>query len=156
MKYLLVLFTFAIGLWSLDSMAVDLAMKFNLNKVGQTNDTEKSVTWNPNTQEAIVRMGLVPSFIDPSLSDKSVDFSTAHTVQVVPMDMPELAETCNQVTQWQFEYRPGLPNYLMYITLKGPDCQHLAEYLELYNTRFRFVQVSTQTDAVDVAVQISQ
>ena len=137
-------------------MATDLSMKFNINKVGQNNSNEKSITWNPNTQEAIVRMGLVPNFIDPALADKSVNFATAQAVQVIPVDMPELANSCNQVTQWQFEYHPGLPTYLMYITLKGPDCQRLAESLELYNTRFRFVQVSTQADPIDVAVQISQ
>lgn len=158
MRYLVTLSILVSALWSVESMAVDLSMKFNVKTFGQSGSLEKSVVWNPETQEAMVRMGLVPAFIDQSLQDKVVSFSTAKTVEIVPLDNPELGQGCEVVSQWQFEYRPGLPDYLMYLTLKGPNCQRLAEVMELYHTRLRFVGLSatTQASSIDVAVEIGR
>ena len=156
MRYLVFLLAIAAMSWSMQCLAVDIPMKFAVKNLGPQS-VEKSVSWNPTTQEAMVRIGLVPTSISPILADKTFSLSSAKQVQVIPLDYPEMAEGCSQVTQWAFEYQPGFPDYLMYITLKGPTCEKLGNYLEMYNTRFRFVGVSAlNSDPVDVAVEVSR
>lgn len=155
MRYLVTITLVMVSFWALESLALDLPMRFEVKRLGQQRKSlEKSVVWNPTTQEAMVRMGLVPTYVDPILTEKILNFATARTVEVVPLVDPELGEGCTEVSQWQFEYRPGLPDYLMYITLKGPNCQRLAEHLEVYNTRFRFIGLATEVDPVDVSIEI--
>lgn len=156
MRYLVLLATVLTGLWSAQSRAEDLPMKFRVKTFGKKNNLEKSVIWNPTTQEAMIRMGVVPSYIDPFLEQNAVDFMSAQEVEVIPQGNPNLMVGCDKVSQWQFEYRSGLPDYLLFITLKGPNCLRLAENFELYNTRIRFLQASTQTDPVDVSLEISR
>ena len=155
MRYLVMVTLILVNLWAMESLALDVPMRFEIKRLGQNrNSLEKSVVWNPTTQEAMVRMGLVPTYVDPILTEKIINFATARAVEVVPLAYPELGEGCTEVSQWQFEYRPGLPDYLMYITLKGPNCQRLAEHLEVYNTRFRFIGLAQDLDPIDVSIEI--
>lgn len=156
MRYLVAISLIFVTTWSIESMSMDLRMKFGVKNFDQTGHLEKSVVWNPATQEATVRMGLVPIEIDPILADKFLNLSSAKEVQIFPLDFPEKSDGCRQVSQWQFEFRPGLPDYLMYLILRGPSCQAFAESLEIYNTRLRFLGVSTQADPIDVSVEISR
>ncbi|HWU41868.1 MAG TPA: hypothetical protein VN132_00480 [Bdellovibrio sp.] len=156
MRYLVILAMSVAALWSIESFAADLDMEFVIKPFDSSGSLEKSVVWNPSTQEATVRLGLIPKSIDPILSDAVVNVSTAKSVEIFPVDFPEMSEGCDTVSQYQFEYRAGLPDYLMYLTLKGPNCQRLAENIELYNTRLRFLGVSTPTNPIDLAVKISR
>lgn len=156
MRYLVVLGMILTGFWSLHSGAEDLPMKFRIKNFGLKDNVEKSVVWNPTTQEAMIRMAVVPSYIDPFFEKNDVNFMTATGVQMIPLDKPELTKGCDQVSQWQFEYHPGLPDYLLFITLKGPNCLAVATSLETYNTSFRFLKVATQADPVDVELEISR
>ncbi len=156
MRYLVILTIILAGLWSMESMALDVPMRFRIKTFGGKDNIEKSVIWNPTTQEAMIRMGVVPISVDPFFEQNYVNFMSAEKVEVIPVDDPDLSKGCDQVSQWQFEYRSGLPDYLIFITLKGPNCLRLAENLEFYNTRFRFLKASTQADPIDVALQIGR
>ncbi|MDG0817087.1 hypothetical protein [Bdellovibrio svalbardensis] len=156
MRYLVILTILLVNMWSMESMAADLPMRFRVKTFGLQNNLEKSVIWNPTTQEAMIRMGVVPTYVDPFFEDNYVNFMAAEKVEVTPLDAPEIINGCDQVSQWQFEYRSGLPDYLLFITLKGPNCLRLAENLEYYNTRFRFLKASTQTYPIDVSIEIGR
>lgn len=157
MRYFVFLLMVLVSLWSAHSQATDYNfMSFRINSFGP-HQYDYSFVWNPVTEEATLRVGLVVEKIDPFLQDKEISFSSAQKADYVALDFPEIAEGCKTVTHWQFEYRPGLPNYLMYVTLKGPACQKVAKVFDILQIRMRFMGVSLlQFEPIDVAIDISR
>lgn len=146
----------SVFLFSSIGHALDKRMTFRLMSYGP-NKYEISSSWNPQTQTALVRMGLIPVSVDSGLQDKVVPFSSAQSVTFTLLDMPEVSMECGQVSSWHFEYSPDLPNLLMYISLKGPGCQKLTQNLEIYLMRFRFAGLFlTPTESIDVSVEVSR
>jgi hypothetical protein len=116
-----------------------------------------SSVWNEVTQEATLRLGLVAEDIDPALENQTISFASAQKVEFVALDVPEMAQDCSMVTNWQFEYTPGLQNYLMLVTLKGSGCKAFADAFDILQIRFRFYRVLMSTsEPIDVAVDISR
>lgn len=154
-----ILFLFLVNLlafWSATTYAANAQMTFKIRSLGP-HQYEYSSVWNDVTQEATLRIGLVADKIDPILADKSFSLSSAKEAEFAVMDVPEMIQDCEMVSHWQFEYVPGLPNYLMYATLKGPGCQKAAEVLDFLQIRFRFSGVLlSPTESIDVAVDVSR
>lgn len=156
MKYFFFLVLVVVGMWSINSQAADSQMSFRINSFGP-NQYDYSAVWNPVTQEATLRVGLVLDKAKSDLADKSISFSTARQVELVALDFPELSENCTAVDHWQFEYQPGLPNYLMFMTLKGAGCERVAKVFDILQVRLRFLGVSMiDFEPVDIAVEISR
>jgi len=155
MRLFLVFMTALSFLYSAQSLAADRVLKFKIRKLS-ANLYDTSYVWNPHTQEATIRMGLVQSE-DAVILDRPLAMSSAKSVKLVVLDALEYTEGCSTVKRWQLEYQPDLPDYLMYVTLKGPTCERLAKYIDIFHTRWRFLGLS---DAVfmeqDVSVEISR
>lgn len=153
MRYFILL---VMSFWSLQSLAAYQFMTFKLHELGP-HQYEYSSVWNEVTQEATLRIGLVADKIDSAIADKPLSISSAQKAEFVALDVPEMAQDCNQVTHWQFEYTPGLPSYLMYVTLKGPGCGRFASAFDVLQIRFRFIGVPlSHIEPIDVAVDISR
>ncbi|MBV2169279.1 MAG: hypothetical protein KUL82_11295 [Bdellovibrio sp.] len=156
MKYLVFILMVLVGLWSFSSHASYNSMSFKIRSLGP-HQYEYSSVWNPVTEEATLRVGLVLDKIDPFLQDKPLSFATAHKAEFVALDLPEVGEDCEMISHWQFEYSPGLPHYLMYLTLKGSGCKKVSELFDVLQMRLRFTGVSLlQIEPIDVAVDISR
>ncbi|WII70610.1 hypothetical protein QJS83_09085 [Bdellovibrio sp. 22V] len=156
MRYFVFLLLVLIGMWSIESYAADARMSFRIQELGN-NQYDYSAIWNPVTEEVLLRVGLVVDKVDPLLQDKEISFQTAREAQFIALDLPEIGENCEQVSQWHFDYQPGLPDYLMFVTLKGAGCQKVGEMFDILQVRLRFMGVSLlHFEPIDVAVDISR
>ncbi|KHD88956.1 MAG: hypothetical protein OM95_05670 [Bdellovibrio sp. ArHS] len=156
MRYFVFLMMLLVGLWSAQSQALDSKMSFRIRELAP-NQYEYSSMWNPVTEEALLRVGLVIDQVDPVLEGKNISFSSARKAEFVAKDWPEIGENCKVISDWHFEYSPGLPHYLMYMTLQGPGCQRVARYFDYLQIRLRFLDVSLiNFEPIDVAVEISR
>lgn len=155
MRFIVFIIVGLVGLWSTSGQAAYKKMNFKIRELGP-HQYDYSTVWNDMTQEAILRLGLVVEEIDPALKDESISFSTAKKVEFVSLDVPEMAYGCDLVTNWQFEYTPGLQSYLMLVTLKGAGCRRFSQVFDILQMRLRFLQVSLATEPIDVAVDISR
>lgn len=156
MRYFVFLMMVLVSLWSVHSQAVDNQMSFRIRELAP-NQYEYSSLWNPVTQEALLRVGLVVDQIDPVLVGRDISFSSARKAEFVAKDWPELGEDCKVVSDWHFDYSPGLPHYLMYMTLQGPGCERVAHLFDYLHVRLRFIGVSLLNfEPVDVAIEISR
>ncbi|GEM_PF-1981358 len=156
MRYFMFVIVILVSMWSVTGEAAYSSMSFRIQTFGP-HQYDYSSVWNPLTQEATLRVGLVPEKIDAALADKTVSFSTASKTEYVALDLPEIGEECSAVTHWQFEYQPGLPSYLMFLTLKGAGCKQVADMFDILQMRLRFYGVSLpQSEPVDVIVDISR
>ena len=149
-------FGLLLGLLVSHASADTLKMSFLIAPLNPT-EFEKSVSWNPTTQEALIRLTLVPAAIDPILAKQTLDFSTAKSVQLTVLQSATPTENCSVVSQLQFAYRPDLPDYLMFITLKGEACQGFANNFELYKTNLHFSGMTVpESNPADIDLVIGQ
>nr|WP_295900122.1 hypothetical protein [uncultured Bdellovibrio sp.] len=156
MRYFVFVLMVLVSLWSAYSQAADNFMSFKINTLAP-GKYDYSFVWNPVTQEATLRVGLVADKVDPFLQDKEISFTNAQKAEFEALDFPKVVQGCEAISHWQFEYQPGLPNYLMYMTLKGPNCEKVAQVFDILQVRMRFIGVSVVSfEPIDVAVDISR
>ncbi len=156
MKYTLLLLVAVVGFWSNASEAAYNFMSFKIRELGP-HQYDYSFVWNPVTEEANLRLGLVLDKADSGLADRELRFSLAEGVAYTPTDVPELAEGCETVVHSQFEYQPGLPSYLMFVTLKGANCQRMAKMFDDLQIRMHFTGVAiSATEKSNLIVDISR
>lgn len=163
MRYFVFVLTLLCALWSFESQASadpvsndikNIKLKIRPMSSGQF---EYSYVWNELTEEAVLRIGVVVENIDPSLKEKTISFATAKELTLTAIDAPKWVEGCSKVHSWQFEYQPGLPNYLMHLNLKGPQCKWVAEVFDILQIRLLFHGVSVDDALVfDVNADISR
>ncbi|WP_347355995.1 hypothetical protein [Bdellovibrio sp.] len=159
MRYLMFVVMLLAVLWSAEGYTMtppsEGQMSFRIQSLGEQG-YEYSSLWNPLTQVALLRIGLVLSTADAELINQSISFGTATEVLFESND-PQASKSCQQVSQWHFEYEPGLPNYLMYVALKGPGCAVVAKYFDNLQVQFKFRGISLpQFVPIDVSVHISR
>ncbi|UOF00006.1 hypothetical protein [Bdellovibrio reynosensis] len=163
MRYFVFVLTLLCALWSFESQAFaepagndvkTINLKIRPLSSGQY---EYSYVWNDLTEEAHLRIGLVVESIDTVLKEKTISFASAKELTLTALDAPKWVEGCSKVHSWQFEYQPGLPNYLMHLNLKGRNCKWVAEVFDILQIRLEFRGVSVD-DAVpfDVNANISR
>lgn len=111
--------------------------------------------YNDDLQTLRVQYGL--RLVDGDSEVKDLFFSAvkAPLGSLVFLDVPEYLEGCNQITQQQFEYAPGLDTYLLMFTIKGPECRTKNLLHPHMNLRVRFdaVPVSNST-LIPVALEV--
>ena len=159
MRYLMFVVMLLAVLWSAEGYTMNPPaegqMHFRIQSLGQRG-YEYSSLWNPLTQVALLRIGLVLSQADAELINQSISFGTATEVLFESND-PQASKACNQVNQWHFEYEPGLPNYLMYVALKGPGCAYVARSFDNLQVKFSFRGISLPPFVpIDVSIHISR
>ncbi|UXR65317.1 hypothetical protein EZJ49_03510 [Bdellovibrio bacteriovorus] len=159
MRYLMFVVMLLVALWSVEGYTLNSPqegqMSFRIQSLG-ARGYEYSSLWNPLTQVALLRIGLVLSKADVELINQSISFGTASEVLFESNDS-QSNQSCQQVSQWHFEYEPGLPNYLMYVALKGPGCARVAKYFDNLQVKLRFRGISLpQFVPIDVSVNISR
>lgn len=159
MRYLMFVVMLLAVLWSAEGYTANPStegrMSFRIQSLGPQG-YEYSSLWNPLTQVALLRIGLVLSQADAELINQSISFGTAAEVLFESNDV-EARKSCHQVSQWHFEYEPGLPNYLMYVALKGPGCALVAKYFDKLQVQFLFRRISLPPFVpIDVSVHISR
>jgi hypothetical protein len=131
-------------------------MNFKLRTFAE-NQYEYSSVWNENTQEAIVRFGLQLESADSQIAEKPLSFSSFKNVHFSVLDVPELVENCGVVSQLNFEYTPGLPNYLLQMTLKGAGCKLAVDYLDVLQNRLIFYGIVVpQSEPADIIININR
>ncbi len=136
--------------------AMDKRMTFRFVSYG-AHHYEVSSTWNSNTQESTIRMALIPVSIDGELIDKSLSFRDVNEVSFYLLDSPDVSESCQEVTGWNFEYTPDLPSLVMYLILRGAGCKKVGENLDLYLSRIRFQGLALRPGvSIDLAVEVSR
>ena len=156
MKYTLLLLVAVVGFGSNASEAAYNFMSFKIRELAP-NQYDYSFVWNPVTEEANLRLGLVLQTADSVLIDQELRFSLADGVTYTPTDVPELAEGCATVAHSQFDYQPGLPSYLMFVTLKGPNCERMAKMFDDLQIRMHFAGVAiSSTEKSNLVVDISR
>lgn len=157
MRYLVLVLILLCGLWSFETYAEEPSYIKSKIRPISSGQFEYSFVWNDLTEEADIRIGLLVEKIDPLLADKTISFATAKEVSLSSMDAPKWVQSCSKVTNWQFEYHPGLPNYLMYLRLKGRQCKWVAEVFDILQIRLQFRGVSLDPAVpVDVNMDISR
>lgn len=156
MRYLMFVVMILTVLWSAQGQAFDASsMRFRIQPLGSTG-YDYSATWNPLSETAMLRIGLVLYGADSFLVNKSISFATASAVDFETDDNIPRRGFC-EVIQWQLEYEPGLPNYLMYVGLRGPACERVAKEFDILQVRFNFKGISLPHFVpIDVAVDISR
>jgi hypothetical protein len=154
-RLFLSLAAFVSVLFSLNAHALDRVVRFKIRKLAP-HIYDASYVWNPFTKEATIRMGL--EAVDNSvLIDRPLSLSSARDVKLIIVDGLEYMEGCELVTRWQMNLEPNLPDYLMYVTLQGSHCQRVAQNIEIFQTRWRFLGLSdTAFIPQDVSVEISR
>jgi hypothetical protein len=151
---LVFLFT-GIVLFFAEAKALDKSFKFQQHQ-NQFKQGEYSTVWNSSAQEASVRINLDMISVPDDMSTKTVNMSTAKSVEVIALTDTFALDACSVVSQWNFEYQPGLPTYLLEFTLKGAGCQEAAQALQFIPFRLRFLSITDQTvEPIDASVDIS-
>lgn len=157
MRYLMFLLMGLSILWSIHGMALPVyKMSFQIQPYG-SKGYECSSVWNPLTQEALIRVGLIFQRSDDLLLDKSISFGRAQVVEFLSRKVPEIADKCRVVSQWHFDFEPGLSTHLMYLALKGPGCEKVAKSFDVLQPQLQFkgIFLSPQLP-VDVIVDIDR
>lgn len=156
MKNVSLLILALIGFWCHTSQAAYGLMKFKIKELAP-HQYDYSFVWNSVTQEASLRMGLVLEKADPELVGKEIRFSSAKNAGYVPMDVPEFWEGCETVAHWQFEYQPGVPEHLMFVTLRGPSCERMGQLFDILQIRMHFKEVAISSqEKSNINIDISR
>ncbi|AHZ86069.1 hypothetical protein AB1A81_02095 [Bdellovibrio bacteriovorus] len=159
MRYLMLVVMVLTVLWSAYGQAMQTMeasrMSFRIQPLGGKG-YDYSAIWNPISETAMLRIGLVLNSADAFLVNKSISFATASAVDFETSEGISRRGHC-EVDQWYLEYEPGLPNYLMYVGMKGPGCADIAKEFDILQVRFNFKGISLpQFVPIDVAVDISR
>lgn len=156
MKYTIMSLIAVVVFWANASEAAYSFMSFKIRELGPK-QYDYSFVWNPVTEEANLRLGLVLVKADPVLVDQELRFSLAEGVSYTATDVPELLEGCETVVHSQFDYQPGLPSYLMFVTLKGSNCQRVAKLFDDLQIRMHFAGVAiSATEKSNLVLDISR
>lgn len=134
--------------------ATEHAMFFQVKQISP-DIWDYSAVWNETTHSMLYQIALVPQKIDPSIGDQAVSMSLAQKVEVVLLDAPDFLANCAEVTQAQFEYQPGLPEYLLYLTLRGSACKglDLSGYEGAVQVRFEDVPLKEAVEPQNFILQ---
>ncbi|WP_374034727.1 hypothetical protein ACES2I_02140 [Bdellovibrio bacteriovorus] len=159
MRYLMLVVMVLTILWSAYGQAMQTMeasrMSFRIQPLGGKG-YDYSAIWNPLSETAMLRIGLVLNAADAFLVNKSISFASASEVDFETNQGSTARGYC-LVDQWYLEYEPGLPNYLMYVGMKGPGCEEVAKKFDIMQVRFNFKGISLpQFVPIDVAVDISR
>ncbi len=157
MRYLMLIVMILAVLWSAHAHSAEIpGMRFRIQKLGESG-YEYSSTWNSLTKTAHLRVGLVLQSANDFLNKKSISFSTAEKVEFFIDGDSQDHVNCQHISQWHLEYEPGLPNYLMFIALKGEGCEDVAQNFAERPVRFVFKRISLPHFVpFDVALDVSR
>lgn len=125
------------------SFADELSMKFTiLVKADKTLDYVSH--WNDELLTANIRTNLVVDRIDDQIKNKIVSISKAQPITIEVLDDPEFFKTCAEFKSFNFEYVPGVPDFLTLMTLMGTGCKSAGDMLPTKHVRIHFLGIITE------------
>lgn len=117
--------------------STDIQIKFRIKQLA-SGIYDFSSIWNEEQQTATIRTNLISVTIDDRVLNKTINVIKDQPITIELLSESEFLKNCDVVNKLNFEYVPQLPEYLVFLTLKGAECKTKAEKLVSKKIRLKF------------------